>query len=227
MMVDRQFDDELNNLNANLIKMATMAEESIYKAVEALKNRDRELAEKVIEDDQKVDEMELAIDEMAIDLLAIRQPVASDLRFVVVAVKINTELERISDLAVNICQRMMQIMDLPELKPLIDIPKLSEMARKMVKGAIDAFVTRDIEAAKEIILMDPKVNELKNAIQDELVNDYMVKDGKTSPRAVQLLLVARHLERICDHATNIAEDVIYMVDATVARHRKLSEIEEE
>ena len=220
-MVDRHFDEELSNLNANLIKMATMTEESIYKAMKALKIRDKDLAEKVIEEDQRVDEMELMIDEMAIDLLAVRQPVASDLRFIVIAVKINTELERISDLAVNICQRAMYIMDLPNLKPLIDIPKLSEMARKMVKGSIDAFVSRDIEAAKDIIRMDPKINELKNSIQDELINDYMVKDGKTAPRAVQLLLVARHLERICDHATNIAEDVIYMVDATVARHRKL------
>jgi phosphate transport system protein len=221
MMVERHFDDELKKLNTDLLKMATMTEEAIHKSVEALKGRDKEMAARVVEDDKKIDELENKIEEEAIDLLAIRQPVAGDLRFITTGMKINAELERIADLAVNISQRAVELADQELLKPLVDIPKLAQIARKMVKGAIDAFVNHDEKLAREIILSDPEANKLKSAINDELINQYMVKDGKTAPRAVALLLIARHLERICDHATNIAEDVIYMVRARVVKHRKL------
>jgi phosphate transport system protein len=132
--------------------------------------------------------------------------------------KINAELERIADIAVDIAQRTLEIADRPLLKPLIDIPKLATVAQNMVKMSIDSFVKGDIALAKKILLSDSEADQLRNVIQKELIEDYMVKDGTTAPRAVQLLLIARFLERICDHTTNIAEDVIYMVQAEVVKH---------
>ncbi len=216
--MERHFDEELKKLNTDLLKMATLTEEAIYKSIEALKNQDKKLAQTVINKDCKIDELELVIEERAVNLLALRQPMARDLRFITTGMKINAELERIADLAVNIAQRVFELADKPLLKPLIDIPKLSAVARKMVKDAIDAFVNRDQNLAKKVILSDPEADNLRNLVQQELINDYMVKDSTTVPRAVPLLLVARHLERICDHATNIAEDVIYMVRAKVVKH---------
>ena len=214
----RHFDEEMNKLNTDLLKMATLAEEAIYKSIQALKKRDMEIADMLIKEDQKIDELELKIEERSISLLALRQPIAGDLRFITTGMKINAELERIADLAVNIAQRARELSDKPLLKPLIDIPKLAEVARQMVKNAIDAFVNHDEKLAKQVIISDPEADKLRNLVYEELINDYMIKDGTTAPRAVPLILVARHLERICDHATNIAEDVIYMVQAKVVKH---------
>ena len=214
----RHFDEDLKKLNTDILKMAALAEEAIFKSIEALKNRDKELAQTVIQEDKKVDELELTVEETAIDLLALKQPLARDLRFITTGMKINAELERIADLAVNIAQRVLELSDKPILKPLIDIPKLTDISRKMVKNVIDAFVNSDENLAKEVILFDSKADNLRNLIQEELINDYMSKDASTATRAVPLLLIARHLERICDHATNIAEDVIYMVQAKVVKH---------
>ncbi|HBG61749.1 MAG: phosphate transport system regulatory protein PhoU [Omnitrophica WOR_2 bacterium GWF2_38_59] len=214
----RYFDDDLKKLNIDILKMAALVEVAIFRSIEALKNRDKELAEYVIKNDQEIDEMELTIEENAIDLLALRQPLARDLRFITTGMKINAELERIADLAVNIAQRVLEIVDKPILKPLIDIPKLNDIARKMVKDVIDAFVNSDEKLAKEVILSDSEADRLRNLIQKELINDYMSKDVSTVTRGVPLLLIARQLERICDHATNIAEDVIYMVQAKVVKH---------
>ncbi|MFH2138758.1 MAG: phosphate signaling complex protein PhoU [Candidatus Omnitrophota bacterium] len=214
----RHFDDDLKKLNMDILKMAVLAEEAIFKSVEALKNRDMELAQSVIQNDQKVDELELAVEETAISLLALQQPIARDLRFITTGMKINAELERIADLAVNISQRVIELSDKPILKPLIDIPKLTEVARKMVKDVIDAFVNKNENLAKQVILSDSQADDLRNLIQEELINDYMSKDAATATRAVPLLLIARHLERICDHATNIAEDVVYMINAKVIKH---------
>lgn len=216
--MDRHFDAELQQLNTDLLQMAALVEDAIFDSVESIKNRDRKLAETVIANDEKIDELELIIEERAIGLLALRQPLAIDLRFITTGMKINAELERIADLSVNIAQRTLEIADLPMLKPLIDIPKLSEIARKMVKGSIDSFVQRNEGLAKEVILTDPEADELRNLVQEELITEYLSKDCTTANRAVPLLLVARHLERICDHATNIAEDVIYMVKAQVVKH---------
>jgi len=198
--------------------MATLAEEAIYKSVDALKRRDRTLAQAVIDNDHTVDELELAVEECAIDLLALRQPMAVDLHFITTGMKINGELERIADLAVNIAQRVLELADKPLLKPLVDIPKLADVARTMVKNVITAFINHDEQGAKKVILTDPEADTLRNLIQDELIYDYMGKDVSTAPQAVPLLLIARYLERICDHATNIAEDVIYMVNAKVVKH---------
>jgi len=217
-VMERHFDQELKDLNQDILKIGAFAEEAIYKSVEALKNRDKELAKSVIDNDNNVDQLELAIDEKCIDLIARYQPMAKDLRFITTGMKINAELERIADIAVDIAQRTLELVDKPLLKPLVDIPKLTLVAQNMVKMAIDSFIKGDIELAKKVLLSDPEANNLRNMIQRELTEDYMVKDSSSAPRAVQLLLIARFLERICDHTTNIAEDVIYMVQAEVIKH---------
>jgi phosphate transport system protein len=198
--------------------MGAYAEEAIFKSVEALRNRDKALANSVIDNDNNIDKLELTVDERCIDLIARHQPMAKDLRFITTGMKINAELERIADIAVDIAQRTLEIVDKPLLKPLVDIPKLAEVAQNMVKMAIDSFVKGDIGLAKKVLLSDPEADNLRNLIQKELIEDYMLKDASTAPRAVQLLLIARFLERICDHTTNIAEDVVYMVQAEVVRH---------
>ncbi|PIP67761.1 MAG: phosphate transport system regulatory protein PhoU [Candidatus Omnitrophica bacterium CG_4_9_14_0_2_um_filter_42_8] len=216
--MERHVDQELKSLNQDILKMGAFAEEAIYKSVEALKNRDKALAKSVIANDNNVDQLELAIDEKCIDLIARYQPMAKDLRFITTGMKINSELERIADIAVDIAQRTLELVDKPLLKPLIDIPKLTSVAQKMVRMSIDAFIKGDIELAKKVLLSDPEANNLRNLIQKELTEDYMAKDPSSAPRAVQLLLITRFLERICDHTTNIAEDVIYMVQAEVVKH---------
>ena len=216
--MERHFDQELIDLKKELLKIGAFAEEAIYKSVEALKEKDVKLAVSVIDNDKNVDELELAIDEKCIDLIARYQPMAKDLRFITTGMKINSELERIADIAVDIAQRTLEIADKPLLKPLIDIPKLAAIAQNMVKMAIDSFVKSDIELARKVLTSDPEADQLRNRIQKELIEDYMAKDSSTAPRAVQLLLIARFLERICDHTTNIAEDVIYLVQAEVVRH---------
>ena len=218
--MERHVDQELKDLNQDILKMGAFAEEAIYKSIEALKNRDKALAKSVIDNDNNIDQLELDIDEKCIDLIARYQPMAKDLRFITTGMKINTELERIADIAVDIAQRTLELVDKPLLKPLVDIPRLTSIAQNMVKTSIDAFVKGDIELAKKVMLSDPEADKLRNLIQKELVEDYMVKDCSTAPRAVQLLLIARFLERICDHTTNIAEDVIYMVQAEVVKHQQ-------
>lgn len=216
--MERHVDEELKELNKDILKMGALAQEAIFKSVEALKGRDKDLAQKVIADDSNIDNLELMIDEKCIDLIARYQPMAGDLRFITTGMKINAELERIADIAVDIAQRTLEIVDKPLLKPLVDIPKLTSIAQNMVRMAIDAFVNGDSELARKVLLSDPQADQLRNVIQKELIEDYLLKDASTAPRAVQLLLIARFLERICDHTTNIAEDVIYMVQAKVVKH---------
>jgi len=216
--MERYFDEELQDLNKQILKMGAMAQEAIFKSVEALKNRDNAQAREVISSDNKIDELELVIDERCIDLIARHQPMAGDLRFITTGMKVNAELERIADLAVDIAQRVQILADKPLLKPLIDIPKLSTVAQGMVRDAIDAFINKDAAMARKVALSDSEADRLRNLVQDELTNEYMARDPKTADRAVPLLLIARHLERICDHTTNIAEDVIYMVEAKVVKH---------
>ncbi|MCU0665642.1 MAG: phosphate signaling complex protein PhoU [Candidatus Omnitrophica bacterium] len=217
--MQRHIDDELKELHQEILKMGIFAQEAIFKSVEALKNKSRQEAQEVISCDNKVDQLELLIDERCIDLIARYQPMAGDLRFITVGMKINAELERIADLAVDIAERVLELVDKPLLKPLIDIPKLSVIAQNMVKYSIDAFVSRDVQQAKKAVELEPEADRLKQCVENELINDYMARDPSTASRAVPLLLIARHLERICDHATNIAEDVIYMVEAKVVKHQ--------
>ena len=216
--MERHFDQELEDFKKELLKMGALVEGEIFESIEALKNLSTERANKVISDDKVIDGLENKIDERCLDLLALRQPMAVDLRFITMSLKISTDLERIADLAVDIAQRVLELVGKPLLKPLIDIPKLTILSQQMVKDALDSFVNKDADLAGKVILMDPQADTLRNIIQQELINDYMVRDSSTAPRAVPLLLIARHLERICDHATNIAEDVIYMVRADVVKH---------
>jgi phosphate transport system protein len=214
----RHLDNELKELNAKLLVMAAMASNAIAKAINSLKQLDISIAQEVIDNDQSIDNLELIIEEMCINILCLQQPQASDLRFVTNANKINADLERIADLAVDIAERVLELVDKPLLKPLVDIPKLTDVAQSMVKDVINAFIDRDAKLAKTIIMRDQEADELRNKVQKELIYDYMAKDAKTAPRAVPLLLIARYLERICDHATNIAEDIIYMVKAEIIKH---------
>ena len=216
--MQRHFDEELKELHKDILKMGALAQEAIFKSIESLKNREKVQAQDVIDADNKIDELELAIDDKCIDLIARYQPMAGDLRFIATGMKINAELERIADLAVDICQRVLELVDKPLLKPLVDIPKLSVVAQNMIHDAIDSFIKRDVALAKKVTLSDSEADKLRNMVCDELVHDYMLKDARTADRAVPLLLIARHLERICDHATNIAEDVIYMVEGKVVKH---------
>jgi phosphate transport system protein len=216
--MERHLDEELGELHKDILKIGALAEEAIFKSTEALKNRDKTSAQEVINTDNRIDELELAIDERCIDLIARYQPLASDLRFITTGMKLNSELERIADLAVDICQRVLELADKPLLKPLIDIPKLSAIAQKMVHDAIDSFIKKDASLARQVVLSDSEADQLRNRVQEELINDYLSRDAKTATRAVPLLLIARHLERICDHATNISEDIVYMVEAKVVKH---------
>ncbi len=216
--MERHFHDELDKLNTNLLKMAALTETAIHNSIEALKVRNKDLALNTIKADEEIDEMENEIEEHSIELLALFQPMARDLRFITTGMRINMELERIADLTVNICQRVLDIADKPSLKPIADISRLAENAKKMVREAIDAFVKRDGNLAKSVILADKESNHMRTVIIQELINDFIVKDGATATRAIPLILVARDLERISDHATNIAEDVIYLVQAKIIKH---------
>lgn len=216
--MERHLDQELADLKQQLLRMGSMVETAIFESIEALKELSAERAVKVINHDKAVDELENIIDERCLDLLALRQPMAVDLRFITMSMKISTELERIADLAVDIAQRVLELTGKPLLKPLIDIPKLSNLAKQMAKDALDAFVNKDAQLAGGVIIRDSEADKLRNLVQKELIDDYMIKDSSTAARAVPLLLIVRHLERICDHATNIAEDVIYMVQAEVVKH---------
>ncbi|MDD5504646.1 MAG: phosphate signaling complex protein PhoU [Candidatus Omnitrophica bacterium] len=220
--MSKHFDDELKILNNELLKMAALTEEAIFKSIQALKAQSEDTAKAVISSDKQIDKLELIIEERSIALLALRQPMASDLRFITTGMKINAELERIADLAVNICQRVLEIYDKPPLKPLVDIPRLSDIARKMVREAIDAFVQRNEQLAKSVILLDPEADTIRNVIYREIIDDYITKDALCAPRAIPLILISRHLERICDHATYIAEDVIYMVKAKTVKHNPMA-----
>lgn len=216
--MQRHFDEELKGVQTDLMRMAELTQEAIRASVEALKAGSKEQAQAIIRDDDRIDQLELQIDEKCIDLIARHQPMARDLRFLATGMKINAELERIADLALDIAQRVLDLADKPMLKPLEDIPRLSLIAQNMVRDVIDAFVRCDGELARKVVLSDTEADKLRNALQEELINHYMARDASTAPWAVPLLLVVRHLERICDHATNIAEDVIYMVEAKVVKH---------
>ena len=216
--MQRHFDEELSDLKKEILCMGSLVQDSIHKAVDALKEMSSEKAKQEIAEDRQVDELELKIEEKCLDLLALRQPMAADLRFIVMAMKMTTDLERIADLSVDIAQRVLELAGKPLLKPLTDIPKMTALCRQMIEDVINAFIKKDMELAKKVILTDSEVDALKHHIQTELIYEYMAKDPSTAPRAMPLLLASRHLERICDHLTNIAEDVIYIHTGRIVRH---------
>jgi phosphate transport system protein len=216
-IMERPFDEELKMLKEKLLDMASRAEEQIALAIRALKNRDEKLACQVLEREEAINLLDIEIDEMAMRLLALRQPMATDLRFITSAMKIGSDLERIGDLAVNIVERTMDLLKHPQLKPLIDIPRMAEMAQEMVRDALNAFINGDDKLAKDVCERDDRVDKLNDQVFRELLT-YMMQDSGTIARAVDLILVGRHLERIADHATNIGEDVIYMTKGRTIKH---------
>jgi phosphate transport system protein len=215
--IERPFDEELKGLKEKLLEMAARAEEQIALAVRALKERREEMAREVLDREEAINLLDVEIDEMAMRLLALRQPMAADLRFITSAMKISNDVERIGDLAVNIAERTVDLLKAPQLKPLIDIPRMAQLAQQMVRDAINAFVNGDEGLARDVCERDDLVDELNDQVFRELLT-YMMQDAGTISRAVDLLLVGRHLERIADHATNISEDVIYMVKGKMIKH---------
>ena len=215
--MDTHYQQELNKLKEDLLKMAGLAERAIRNGVEALMNRDTPLAEKTIAADKAINEMEILVDEECLKLLALHQPMAADLRFITSAMRINTELERIGDQAVNIAERAVSLNQEPQLKPYIDIPRMAEITQSMVKDVLDAFVNGDADLARSVCERDDQVDGLNDQVFRELLT-YMMADSNTITRAVHLIIVSRCLERIADHATNIAEGVIFMAKALVIKH---------
>jgi phosphate transport system protein len=198
--------------------MGALAESMIHKSVRALVDRDERLVQAVLAQEEEMDLLCIEIDDRCFTQLALRQPMASDLRFLVASVKINSELERIGDQTVSIALRVQSLIREPELKPLIDIPRMTVLAQEMVRKALDAFVRRDAELARSVIEADDEVDGLRDQVFRELLV-FMMGDTATIPRALALMLISRNLERIADHATNIAEDVIYIVRGEDVRER--------
>jgi phosphate transport system protein len=215
--MERHFERELEDLNKQLLLMGGRAETIVLKSVEALRRLDRELANEVFADDKIIDRLELDIDERCLRLLALQQPMAKDLRLITAALKINNDLERVGDHGVNIAGSVMRLAGKPLLKPLIDIPRMAELASDMLHESLDAFVRRDAEKARRICIRDDVVDALNDQIFRELLS-YMVEDPKTITRAMELILVARNLERVADLATNIAEEVVFIAEARVIKH---------
>jgi phosphate transport system protein len=213
----QQKEMELEKLKEQVLKMGGYVENAIQKSIKALVERDRELAHSVIAGDSIVNAYDVEIEEECIRFIALWQPTGSNLRFITTAIKIITDLERMGDLAVDICERTLELLDEPQLKPYIDIPRMAEAAQKMLKDSLDAFVSRDADLAMKVCEADDFVDNLNQQIFNELLV-YMLQDPKNIARAVRLTYVAKYLERVGDHATNIAEMVVYMVKGKVIRH---------
>jgi phosphate transport system protein len=213
----QQKEQELETLKERLLKMGSLVEEAIRKSVRALVDRDRDLALSVIDGDAVINTHDVEIEEECIRFLALWQPTGSNLRVVTTAIKIITDLERMGDLAVDICERAVELLDEPQLKPYIDIPRMAEASQKMLKDSLDAFVNRDADLALKVCEADDFVDNLNQQIFNELLV-YMLQDPKNISRAVRLTYIAKYLERIADHATNIAEMVVFMVKGKMIRH---------
>jgi phosphate transport system protein len=213
----RHFEEELEALQGRLLEMGGLAEERLQAAVHGLVKRDLSLAERVLTGDGPINNLHVEVDERCFRLLALHQPMATDLRRIVAAVKINNDLERVGDLAVNIAEAAQRYVAHAAVKPLIDIPRMSGIAQAMLHDALDAFVKRDTTLAREVLARDDELDLLKTQVFRELLT-YMLQDPATIEPSLDLILVSRHLERIGDHATNVAEDVIFMVSAQDVRH---------
>ncbi len=215
--VVRHFQEELGILQERLLAMGGFAEERVREAVLGLSTRDVAAVDRVLDGDEPINELHIEIDDRSFKLLALHQPMAADLRAIVAAVKINTDLERVGDLAVNIAEAAKRYLLHAPVKPLIDIPRMGTIAQRMLRDALDAFVRRDTTLAEAVLAADDELDGLKSQIFRELLT-YMMQDTAKIEPALDLILVSRHLERIGDHATNIAEDVIFLVSAKDVRH---------
>ncbi len=219
------FDEELSHLNGVVLQMGSLVEKAIKESVQALVDRDDTLAKRVIDGDHQVNALDIEIDEESIRLIALRQPKAGDLRLITTAMKITTDLERMGDFAVNIAQRALELNREPVLKEYIDIPRMREIAQGMTRDALDAFVRRDMKLAKDVIMRDDEIDDLKQKILSELLF-MMTENPNIICRSMRITFVAQYLERIADHATNIAEMVLYLIEGKIVRHtEKLPEKE--
>jgi phosphate transport system protein len=216
--MERHFEADLQTVRERLLAMGSVAETMIRLSVQALVERNESLVQTVLAHEEEMDLLCIEIDDRCFTLLALQQPMASDLRFLVASIKINSDLERIADQAVSIALRARSLITQPEVKPLIDIPRMATLAQEMVQKSLDAFVRRDPELARRVIEGDDEVDSLRDQVFRELLV-FMMADTATIPRALALILVSRNLERIADHATNIAEDVIYIVRGVDVRER--------
>jgi phosphate transport system protein len=215
----RHFQEELDQLKARLLEMGGLAEDRLRQAVRGLVDRDTAAIERVLVSDAAINQLHIEIDDRCFKLFALHQPMAVDLRAIVSAVKINTDLERVGDLAVNIAEAVRRYFQHPPVKELIDIPKMADIAQDMLRDALDSFVRRDLTMAQAVLDRDDELDSLKTLVFRELL-DHMLRDQSTIEPSLDLILVSRHLERIGDHATNIAEDVIFMVSAKDVRHHQ-------
>ncbi|HCN18884.1 MAG: phosphate transport system regulatory protein PhoU [Planctomycetes bacterium GWA2_50_13] len=217
-MIQRHFDEELADLKKKLLHMGSLVQEMIHLAVKGLVEQDESMAKTVFGMENEVNGLHIEIDNIALRLIALHQPMAADLRLLATVVKINSEIERIADLAVNMCESTHFILAKPLVKPLIDLPEMAEIAQKMVSESLKSFTGSDVALAQRVLDEDDRVDDLKDQIFRELLT-YMISDPSTIDRAISLILISRNIERIGDHATNIAEDVIYMVQGRDVRHK--------
>jgi len=215
--MQRHFDQELLDLKDKILRMGILVEEQVQGALRALTERDSDLARKIIANDHQVNTLDVAVDEDCLRLLALQQPTARDLRFITTAMKISTELERVSDLAENICERTLELNEEPQLKPYIDIPRMANWSLRMVKEALDAFVNYNAELARKVCADDDFVDDLTRQLFRELLS-FMLENPQTITRAIRITFISKYLERIADHATNVAELVVYMVEGKIIRH---------
>jgi len=222
--MQRQFEEELEEIKRSILSMAGLVEKCLEDMTTALANQDSELAEEIIAMDEEIDQHEVEIDRLATTFIARHQPAATDLRFVIVAIKLGPELERIADNAVNIAERILHMSKYPQLKPVVDLPRMLGLAHAMVTDAIASYVARDAATARRVIRRDDEVDSLYLQIFRVMLT-YMIEDPKTISRAIDLILIARYVERIADQATNIAEEVVYLVEAKPIRHVHLQEEE--
>lgn len=197
--------------------MSGLVEDSVHRSVLSLSEKDPQQAQRVLQNEAAINRMEIEIDDLATQLLALQQPMAADLRFITSAIKINNDLERMGDLAVNIVERSLSLMHEPLMKPLIDIPLMADRVQAMIRKSLDAFVKKDADLARTVLVSDDAVDELRDSVYEEVVS-YMERDPKTVRQGVNLMFVARNLERLADHATNIAEDVLFLVEGVDVRH---------
>mgnify|MGYP006267742125 CR=1 FL=1 len=211
------FDEELQSLKEKVLKMGLLVEAAIRDSIQSLVERDSELAKEVIKRDHQINALDVEIDEECIRLIAIRQPKAGDLRFITTTMKITTDLERMGDLAEDICERAIELNEEPPLKPYIDIPRMAQISQGMLIDVLDAFLKKDVSTAYDIIKRDDEVDNLTVQIFNELLF-MMIQDPRGASRAVKITYIAKYLERIADHATNIAEMVVYMVEGKMIRH---------
>lgn len=220
----RHFDEELIALKEKILKMGALVEAQIANSIKCLVETDLSLARQTIENDHLVNAMDVQIDEECIRLLALYQPAARDLRFITTAMKITTDLERMSDLSEDICERAIELSQEPLLKPYIDLPRMAEAAQLMVRETLDAFVNKDSVLARKVCADDAFIDKLTAQIFRELVS-YMVEDSTTITRAIRISFISKYIERIGDHATNIAEMVVYLVEGKIIRHTVVTSTE--